>query len=111
MEVQTKPSQTNPNDIKKPQNDTTSRKITFLKQIITHPIHQFSKVALLMAHNSLPNVQAVTPDGPIRKDFVLTLESYMDKIQPVRFRKSRYIKTFTLSKLNHIAAIIPQPPN
>jgi len=79
-EVQANSSQTNAKDIEEPQNDTTSRKITFLKQIITHPIHQFSKVALLMAHNSLPNVQAVTPDGPIRKDFVLTLESYMDNM-------------------------------
>merc|ERR1712081_172610 len=79
-EVQTNSSQTSAKDIENSQNDTTSRKITFLKQIITHPIHQFSKVALLMAHNSLPNVQAVTPDGTIRKDFVLTLETYMDEM-------------------------------
>merc|ERR1711954_41420 len=48
-EVQANSSQTSAKDIEKPQNDTTARKITFLKQIITHPIHQFSKVALLMA--------------------------------------------------------------
>merc|ERR1712081_168129 len=80
MEVQTRSSQTDPNDIEKPQTDITSHRITFLKQMITHPIHQFSKVALLMAHNSLPNVQPITPDGPIQKDFVLTLESYMNNM-------------------------------
>merc|ERR1711954_573666 len=73
-------TQTDPNDIEKPQNDITLHRITFLKQMITHPIHQFSKVALLMAHNSLPNVQPVTPDRPVRKDFVLTLEAYMDNM-------------------------------
>merc|ERR1712081_102649 len=80
IEVKTRSSQTDPNDIEKPQNYITSHKITFLKQIITHPIHQFSKIALLMAHNSLPNVQPVTPDGTIQKDFVLKLETYMNNM-------------------------------
>merc|ERR1712112_328812 len=44
------------------------------------PNTQFSKIALLMAHNSLPNVQPVTPDGTVQKDFVLKLESYMNNM-------------------------------
>ena len=63
VEVDTKTTQTDVTyDMQTPHSTITSNKLTFIKQIITHPIDQFSKVALLIAHNSLPNVQPSTPD-------------------------------------------------
>ena len=67
-------------DMQKPKCNITSHKLTFIKQIITHPIDQFSKVALLIAHNSLPNVQPIRPDENVQKDFVLKIENYMNNM-------------------------------
>ena len=81
IEVESTSSQTKLTyDMQKPQGDITSHKLTFIKQIITHPIDQFSKVALLMAHNSLPNVQPIRPDKNVQKDFVLKIEDYMNNM-------------------------------
>ena len=58
VEIDAKTTQTDITyDIQSPLSTITSHRITFIKQLITHPIDQFSKVALLIAHNSLPNIQ------------------------------------------------------
>merc|ERR1711954_131605 len=58
IEIESTSSQTKLTyDMQKPKCNITSHKLTFIKQIITHPIDQFSKEALLIAHNSLPNIQ------------------------------------------------------
>ena len=78
IEVDAKTTQTDITyDMQTPHSTITSNKLTFIKQIITHPIDQFSKVALLIAHNSLPNVQPSEPNEDAQKEFILKIEDYM----------------------------------
>ena len=67
-------------DMQTPLSTIPSHRLTFVTQIITHPIDQFSKVALLIAHNSLPIVQISIPDENAQKEFILKIEDYMNNM-------------------------------